>query len=235
MAEYKISQKPEKPARPSIKSFWIPKLQAKKLNRKTATITLAVAGVAIVVGAVFAAIKLTSQKPTTPRSTLPLISSTTKPGSAANQTAHAVPAAAYQALKTAVATKNASLLNAFFAAKVRIVIIDSNINEVVDAAEAAALINDGLGAAQNPWNFNVTRDQLIGWQNGPYGQYFSGTVAVGISANGDVISVGFDNNGQINSVFVAPSNVLDNTSSSSSSGSAAGTMPPAPTSATAQD
>lgn len=208
MAEYKISQTPNKPpTNPKLKGFWAPTVQQKKLRKKTLIIGLSVAGGIILLGIIVAGIKLHNDN-SLEHNPPPVIHGGTK-AEKTTGSVYAVTAAAFKAVTDAVNAKDATMLNSYYASQVHIVIVNSLISETVDGSKAGDIINGGLTSADTPWDFHVPADELAGWQMGPYGQYFTGIDVVGISADGDVISIGFDTDGNIDSVFIAPSDILD--------------------------
>jgi hypothetical protein len=126
-------------------------------------------------------------------------------------------------------------LGSYFASQVHVIIPNSSINEVVGSNNASSIIDNGLIGSASPWNFHVPVSELSQWQSGPYGQYFTGIDVVGISSNGDVISIGFNNNGQIDSVFIAPVSSLgaagSDTGSTTTTPSSTGQTVPEPVNA----
>ena len=110
----------------------------------------------------------------------------------------------YNTVTSAVANKQPSALNALYASRVHVYILGTGVNRSVNASEVGNLLSDPLNGASDPWNWHVSPADLAAWQTGPYGQYFTGNDLIGESANGDVISVSVDSNGQIDSIFVAP-------------------------------
>jgi len=227
MDKYKISQTPTKLSPKIIKNFWVSKGQRKTLNKKTIITSVIVAVIIIIAGIGFAILRL-KNKPATPSGALPVHGATVKETTPPSRI-YTVPPATFNAVTNAVTNKNASLLGAYFASQVHVIIPGSFINEVISSNDAANLINNGLAGAASPWNFHVPASELSQWQSGPDGQYFNGIDIVGISSNGDVISIGFNNTGQIDSVFIAPVSSLG--SSGSTSGSA--TTTPSPSTQTA--
>ena len=89
-------------------------------------------------------------------------------------------------------------------------------NETVSCKQAASLIDNAIQNAKNPWNFHLPESDISAWQTGPYGQALSGTDIVGESSNGEVISIGFNNGGQVITVIVVPVGLLTPTPTSNS-------------------
>jgi cytoskeletal protein RodZ len=222
MDKYKISQTPGKSKPLNLKTFWAPKQQRKTLRRKTIITSIVVALIIIIVGVVFAAIHL-KNKAAPKAGPLPHDTSQKVPAKGSNSI-YTISPATFKAVTSAITAKNLSLVGSYYASEVHVTIVNSSINEVLSSANASNIINAGLSGSTNPWDFHVPASELSQWQSGPYGQYFDGIDIVGISSNGDVISIGFNNSGQIDSVFIAPVDVLD--SSGSSTGSNATTTPP---------
>lgn len=134
-----------------------------------------------------------------------------------------VTAATFTAVTNAVANKDTSALSSHYAKQVHVRIVASSIDKTLNANEVNALINDPLSGALDPWNWHVSSQQISIWQAGPDGQYFTGNDLIGISSNGDVISIGFDDNGQIDSIFIAPVSDLTGSTGSSTDNSGSGT------------
>ena len=156
-------------------------------------------------------------------------------GSSASGQVAGVPGPTFTDVTTAIGNKNAAGLKAYYAKRVRVVIIKSSLNQTLGAAQANGVIANPLNAAQTPWDWHVSPGALSAWQTGPYGQYFIGNVLVGIAADGTVISIHFDDNGQIDVVFVAPVGNLTTpatpggTSTTTTGGGTTTTTPPVTT------
>lgn len=220
MDKYKISQAGIKKRIPKpIKAIWHSKRQVKTIDPK---LMIGIVGGAIgiiVLGLLVSIFIVGGHKGA--NSKLPPHASSTSSSSSAG-----IPSAAYNALTNGVTNKNLSILGSYCTAKIHIIIVKSGVDETLNCSDAAKLINGGISGATNPWNFHVPESDISAWQTGAYGQYFSGTAIVGESANGDVISIIFNNSGQVTTVIVAPANSLtptdSSTGSSTSSGSSSG-------------
>jgi hypothetical protein len=218
MDRYKISQSNIKQqlGKP-IKSVWSSPNRIKSINSKQALALIGGALVLIAVGILIGIIFFgSSHKPsqTEPSSSL----------TAASKTNTVISTSAYNALTTGV-----SILGSYCAPKVHVEIVESGVNETIDCKLAASLIDGAIENAKNPWNFHLPESDISAWQTGPYGQELSGTNIVGESANGEIISIGFNNGGQVTTVIVVPVGLLAPASATSNasntSGSSTGTTP----------
>lgn len=117
-----------------------------------------------------------------------------------------VTASKRDAVTAAVDNKQPTGLNHYYAAQVRVIM--PGYNKLLSAADVAKIISNPLNSAQTPWNWHVPPGDLSNWQTGPYGDNFTGNVVVGISNDGTVISIGFDNDGNIDTIFIAPAGDL---------------------------
>jgi hypothetical protein len=223
MDRYKISQSNIKQqlGKP-IKSVWSSPNRIKSINSKQALALIGGALVLIAVGILIGIIFFgSSHKPsqTEPSSSL----------TAASKTNTVISTSAYNALTTGVANRNLSILGSYCAPKVHVEIVESGVNETIDCKLAASLIDGAIENAKNPWNFHLPESDISAWQTGPYGQELSGTNIVGESANGEIISIGFNNGGQVTTVIVVPVGLLAPASATSNasntSGSSTGTTP----------
>lgn len=118
----------------------------------------------------------------------------------------------FDGVTNAIGNKQLSDLNQYYAKNVRIIIPRSSVNLKVGSGQVGNYVNNPLDAAQTPWNWNVSPQDLAAWQQGPYGENFVGNVIVGISPDGTVIAIHIDENGQIDSIFIAPVGDLTNPS-----------------------
>jgi hypothetical protein len=210
MDRYKISQSNIKQqlGRP-IKSVRSSSNRIKSINSKQALALIGGALVLIAIGILIGIIFFGSTHK----------SSQTESGSsltAASKTNSAISASAYNALTTGVANKNLSILGSYCAPKVHVEIVSSGYNETIGCKQAASLVDSALQNAQNPWNFHLPESDISVWQTGPYGQELSGTNIVGESSNGEIISIGFNNSGQVTTVIVVPVGLLTPTPTSNS-------------------
>lgn len=211
MAQYKISQSPGT-KKPKIKSFWIPQAQKKTLNKKVVISSISVAAVALIIGAVAATIHFRDKTIYLHGAPPPIGKSVNEDPKTSNNV-YTVSAVTFKAVTTAINAKDASLLGSYYASQVHIIITGSLVNETVGANNAGSDVNNGLAGFKGPFNFHVPASELAGWQAGPYGQFFDGIDVVGISSDGEVVSIGFNTSGQVDTVFIAPADTLDAPSS----------------------
>jgi hypothetical protein len=202
MDKYSISQSPDDLKTPITKRGKEgSKVQAAK-DAKTISPQLVIGGLVISLILVLAGIALVYQlSKKGDESTESGKSTNIVPSSAAKGV---ITTASFNDVTGAIGNKNFSALKSQYAKQVRIIIPRSATRKTVGSNDVEGLIGNPLNTAQTPWDWHVTSSQLAAWQQGPYGQYFSGNVIIGISADGTVISIGFDSNGQINSIFIAP-------------------------------
>jgi hypothetical protein len=213
MAEYKISQKNNVSKPGALKNFWTPQRQQQVLRKKTVVTTIILVGTVVVLGGILAAMKIRSNAPIYLHSTAPIVQGLQLKQSTAKHNIYAIDPSTFNSVTSAITNKNTTVLNSLYASQVHIIIFGTLTNEILDNSKVAAVIANSISDAQSPWNFHVPASELAGWQTGPDGQYFDGIDEVGISSNGIVISIGFNTDGQIDTVFVAPSDVLDATTS----------------------
>ena len=76
----------------------------------------------------------------------------------------------------------------------------SSMQSVQQAIESLNYLNGSSGA----WNWNLTPEQLAQYQQGNNAQYFGNNAIVGQSANGYVVSIIVDDNGQVTTIFMSP-------------------------------
>ncbi len=118
----------------------------------------------------------------------------------------------------AIETQDLETLSGKFASSVKIVILTkkTKTTRTVSGTEALALITL-INNAQNPWNWNLPADQLAAWANGPYGEFFgagNNVNLVGLAANGFVVSLIINEQGQIIAILITTdSNLLSNDTS----------------------
>lgn len=76
----------------------------------------------------------------------------------------------------------------------------SSTQSVQQAIESLNYLNGSSGA----WNWSLTPEQLAQYQQGNNAQYFGSNAIVGQSANGYVVSIVVDDNGQVTTIFMSP-------------------------------
>ncbi len=236
MDEYKISQTPgTKKSAPSTKGKKAPKRKGSKAPKARNTKAL---NPQLVMGAVVVALVLVLAgvawahfvaKDDTPTGTTASVKDGGKAGSKG-----IVPGEAFKTVTNAISDKNPSSLNKYYAKEVKVVIRKKGINQMVSGKSVEALIKDVLNSAQTPWDWHVSTSQLSAWQQGPYGQYFTGNVIVGISNDGTVVSIELNDDGEIITVFIAPVGDLTTPGTPTPAGdtSGGGTTTPTPTTPT---
>lgn len=111
---------------------------------------------------------------------------------------------------SAIDNKKTSDLTKYYAKNVRIIIPRRSVNQMVGKAQVENFVDNPLNAAQTPWSWNVSPQDLSAWQQGPHGEHFVGNVIVGISPDGTVIAIHINENGEIDSIFIAPVGDLTN-------------------------
>ena len=214
MDQYKISQTPtSKGKKPRKTKVVTPKRKDARTINPQAMMLVVVIALGLVLATVF--VMRTMRKPAVPTASGPVVK-----GAAGTQ--GVVPGEALTEVTTALNNKNAAGLTAHYASKVHVIVLKSAVNQTVGSKQAQGLVTDPLNSAQTPWNWHVSSGDLSAWQTGPYGQYFTGNVVVGISGDGTVISIHFDPNGQIDVVFVAPVGDLTSPASRGSTGTGTG-------------
>lgn len=200
MDQYKISQTPggKRPAKK--KGSRPPKRKFKRtLDPQMIMGVVAAVLALILVGAAVAHFAGKRDDPTAPNS-----SGTSGKKGGGTASTGIVPGEAFGAVTEGIGNKQPGALNKYYAKTVHVVIPKRKVNQNVAGKSVESLITDLLNGATNPWNWHVPASDLAAWQNGPNGQYFTGNVIVGISQDGTVISIGFNGNGEITTVFIAP-------------------------------
>jgi hypothetical protein len=134
-------------------------------------------------------------------------------------TTFSIPKKAYQAVTTAISSKDTSILSGTYAKNVHLIIKQNDVNAIVAGSDVNALISGIINGITGSCNWQISTSLLSQWQNGPYGQYFSGNDLVGLCNDGTVISIVFDSGGQIVTVFIAPETSLVTPSSGSTTDS----------------
>lgn len=115
-----------------------------------------------------------------------------------------VPTETFNDVTTAIGNKNLGVLNKYYAKNVRVIIKKTGVNQNVSGSSVGSLINGLLNSAETPWDWHVSPTQLAAWQQGPYGEHFTGDVIVGVSKDGTVISIEVNPQGEIITIFIIP-------------------------------
>lgn len=203
MERYTVSQhnKPDKPSGPakSGRSHPIDRFVRQAWVVPALLTGAVVIGLGALVALLISHYKIGSNKPAPAPA-----AANTPSGNSRGQTAVVTPSispAAKNSIISAVELKLLGNLSSRYAKRVHVV-VTGGINITVASDQVLSYLN-ALAGAQNPWNWNIPASTLAAWQQGPYGQYFTGNVLVGESSNGYVVSFGFDQNGDISTVFIA--------------------------------
>lgn len=131
-----------------------------------------------------------------------------KPGNGAAATgkttsASGVPQETFESVAASIESKDLTGLRTRYANQVTVIVVKTSTKKKVSASDVQALIGNPLNSAVAPWNWHVPSDQLSQWQQGPYGEYFTEDHTIGISDDGTVISIGYDEDGNIDEIFIA--------------------------------
>lgn len=197
MDKYKISQTPagKKPA--TKKKARAP---ARKQSRSTDPKLVVVAVIAIVVALVMGGIvyaRFIGNKEE------PVVNTAAEAQKRANEQGVVAPEV-LDGVTNAIDNKKPSDLTKYYAKNVRIIIPRRSVNQIVGKGQVGNFVDNPLNTAQTPWNWNVPPQDLSAWQQGPHSEHFIGNVIVGISPDGTVIAIHIDENGEIDSIFIAP-------------------------------
>ncbi|MEO5627326.1 MAG: hypothetical protein ABIQ89_00345 [Candidatus Saccharimonadales bacterium] len=211
MDKYSLSQTPgSKKKAPAKKKLKTPKSrQTKSVDPKLALIAAVVVLVLILGGIVWARYFRGSEAPVA-------TSAAEVKKQRADETGE-VKAETFDGVTGAISNKNTTDLSKYYAKNVKVVILGKSINQTVSSGLVGNYVNNPLNAAQTPWDWHVSPQDLAAWQQGPYSEYFVGNVIVGISADNTVIVIHIDDNGDIDSIFIAPVGDLVNPPASDTS------------------
>ncbi len=124
----------------------------------------------------------------------------------------------YSGVTTAIGSKSFDALNRYYAKNVRVIIKRTGVNQNVSGKSVGSLINNLLNSAETPWDWHVSPAQLSAWQQGPYGEHFTGDVIVGVSKDGTVISIEVNPQGEIITIFIIPLTDLTSPTTNPTSG-----------------
>lgn len=214
MDQYKVSQNPGSGKKPPVKKSRPPKRRGSQSVSPTMILLIVVALLLMIVGGVLAwrSYKQKAQ----PQAGGP--GQTSQTGTVSEATS--------QEITQAIGNKNPDGMAKFYADKVKVVIVRQKFNKTLLAGQVGQYVNNPLNSAQTPWDWNVSPSDLSAWQTGPYGEYFTGNVLVGISADGTVISIGFNDQGEIVTIFIAPASDLTDPATGSTPAQDGGTSSP---------
>ena len=101
-----------------------------------------------------------------------------------------------------IKSQNTAALEGYMKDMVVVVLAASEKGGPVDKATAIKDL-DYLKGATAPWDFNLSADTLKAYADGGYKQYFTDNTIFGKSADGMVVAFGIDENGNIESIFMA--------------------------------
>jgi uncharacterized membrane protein YgcG len=205
MDQYKISQNPGSGPKKSVKHKAKSKIKAPK-RRDTKSISPQLVMTAVVVvlimilgGISWAHFFANKVDNTGDKAKQASAKAGNKPGSGG-----VIPGPAFTNVTGAIGNKDVAVLRQYYAKKVHIVVVKKGVNQTVGAGQVEGIVSNPLNGAVTPWDWHVPAGTISSWQTGPYGQYFTGNVIIGLSSDGTVVSIHFDGNGQIDGIFVAP-------------------------------
>lgn len=120
------------------------------------------------------------------------------PGSASSS----VPTDTRNKVQDAVSNNQYQDLSNLLSGNVTVVIggTGSSVQSAQQAIESLNYLNGSSGS----WNWNLTPEQLAQLQQGSNAQYFGNNAVVGQSENGYVVSIIVNENGQVETIFMAP-------------------------------
>lgn len=120
------------------------------------------------------------------------------PGSATNS----VPTDTKNKVQDAVGNNKYQDLSELMNQEVNVVIggSGSSVQSVQQAIDSLNYLNGSSGG----WNWNLSPEQLAQLQQGGNAQYFGNNAVIGISNNGYVVSIIINENGQVDTIFMAP-------------------------------
>lgn len=105
-------------------------------------------------------------------------------------------------IKAAISIGNTQPLEGYMASVVRVILAASEGIGDRTPAQATLDITNFIEDAGS-WNFNLSASVLNSYSNSFYGQYFPSNAIVGKSSTNKIISISFDENAKINTVFFA--------------------------------
>ena len=117
-------------------------------------------------------------------------------------------AAVVENIKASITSSNLAALAGYMASNVALTLASTGVSELVAPTQAISNIAAFTADATSPWNFSVVTSTLSAYSKGSFGKYFADTSIVGKSANNKVISVSFDCNSKISTVFMSTNETL---------------------------
>lgn len=120
------------------------------------------------------------------------------PGSASNS----VPTDTRNKVQDAVGNNKYQDLSELMSQEVNVVIggSGSSTQSVQQAIDSLNYLNGSSGG----WNWSLSPEQLAQLQQGSNAQYFGNNAVIGISNNGYIVSIIVNENGQVDTIFMAP-------------------------------
>ena len=85
-----------------------------------------------------------------------------------------------------------------------VTVVTGGSGSAVQSAQQAIESLNYLNGSSGGWNWNLSAEQLAQLQQGSSAQYFGENAVVGISNNGYVVSIIVNENGQVDTIFMAP-------------------------------
>lgn len=132
----------------------------------------------------------------------PTKSSKKKPANSSDLQSTPITQALIDNISASVESQNTAALEGYMTDNVTVVIAASEKGGSVSKAVAIKDL-DYLKGATAPWDFNLSADTLKAYADGGYKQYFTDNTIFGKSADGMVVAFGIDENGNIESIFMA--------------------------------
>jgi len=112
-------------------------------------------------------------------------------------------AATIENIKASITSSNLAALEGYMASSVTVALAGSSTVSLVKPTQAISDIAAFTADVTLPWNFSITSTILNSYAEGSFGTYFTDISVVGKSANSKVISISFDCDGKISTVFMA--------------------------------
>ncbi len=107
-------------------------------------------------------------------------------------------------IKASINTANTQLLEGYMATSVNVILAATEAYGVQTQSQAASHIATFIGdPTKITWDFNLGASVISSYGQGSYGQYFPIGATIGKSSDNKVISISYDANGKIYTVFMA--------------------------------
>lgn len=117
-------------------------------------------------------------------------------------------AIAAENIKASITSSNLAALAGYMASSVTLTLASTGVSETVTPTQAISNIAAFTADATSPWNFSVIASTLSTYSKGTFAKYFTDISIVGKSANNKVISVSFDCDSKISTVFMSSNESL---------------------------